>query len=61
MTRGFLMFSAVIALAALAACGVDGEPVRPTASAYVGVGSGGVHSNIGVGVSQGPVSVFLGL
>lgn len=61
MTRGVLMLSAVIALAGLAACGVDGEPIRPTAAASIGVGSGGVHSNVGVGVSKGPVSVFLGL
>ncbi len=50
------------ALGALAACGVDGEPQPPTVAASVAVGSSGsVYGNVGVGVSQGPVSIFLGL
>lgn len=30
-------------LTSLAACGADGEPVRPGINATIGVGSGGVH------------------
>lgn len=58
MTRPVMVLAALVTLSA---CGVDGEPIRPTAGAYIGAGSGGVHSNVGVGVSQGPVSVFVGL
>ncbi len=50
----------VIAVSLLASCGVDGEPKRPTVGAAVAIGSGG-SSSVGVGVSQGPFSVFLGL
>lgn len=49
-------------IATLAACGVDGEPTKPTVGASIGVSSSGnVHSNVGVGVRQGPFSVFFGL
>lgn len=48
-------------LVMLAACGVDGEPVRPTLAANVGVGAGGISTNVGLGVNKGPLSVFLGL
>lgn len=51
---------ALIGLAALAACGVDGEPVQPTLNAGVGVGDSGVHVGGAVGLYKGPVSVFLG-
>jgi len=46
---------------ALAACGVDGEPVQPTLNANVGVSSSGAHVNGGVGLHKGPVSVFFGI
>lgn len=58
MTRTIL---GLTALTILGACGVDGEPIPPTASASVSMGSGGVYSSVGVGLSQGPVSVFFGL
>ncbi|MGR3760463.1 hypothetical protein ACUXV3_10090 [Roseobacteraceae bacterium NS-SX3] len=51
---------ALIGMAALAACGADGEPVRPTLNAGVGVGGGDVHVGGAVGLHKGPVSVFLG-
>ncbi|UWQ25557.1 hypothetical protein K3553_03560 [Leisingera aquaemixtae] len=51
---------ALIGLAVLAACGVDGEPVQPTLNAGVGVGGGGVHVGGAVGLHKGPVSVYLG-
>ncbi len=46
---------------ALTACGVDGEPVRPSLNAGVGISSSGVHLGGALGVSKGPLSVSLGL
>lgn len=43
--------------AALAACGADGEPVRPTANLGIGVSSSGVSAGASVGVRQGPVAI----
>jgi len=54
------MIFALLGLAALAACGVDGEPVQPTLNAGVGVGDSGVHVGGAVGLHKGPVSVYLG-
>ncbi|WP_193748860.1 lipoprotein [Leisingera sp. ANG-Vp] len=51
---------ALFALAVLAACGVDGEPVQPTLNAGIGVGDSGVHAGGAVGLHKGPISVFLG-
>lgn len=44
----------------LAACGADGDPIQPTMDLGVGVGSSGVHTYGGLGLSSGAVSVFLG-
>ena len=46
---------------ALAGCGADGEPVRPSLNAGIGIGSGGVHVGGNVGVRKGPVSIAIGL
>lgn len=46
---------------ALTACGVDGEPVRPSLNAGLGISSSGVHLGGALGVSKGPLSVSLGL
>ena len=51
----------IAALGALSACGADGEPITPSLNAGVTIGSGGVSTNASVGVSQGPVSIRLGL
>ncbi|MEL6100670.1 MAG: hypothetical protein AAFV87_05590 [Pseudomonadota bacterium] len=51
----------IIALLFVASCGVDGEPVRPTADVAVGVGSSGVHAGARVGVESGPVRVSVGV
>lgn len=48
-------------LTSLAACGVDGEPVKPTLNAGVSIGSGGVSQNVSVGARKGPFSVNWGL
>lgn len=46
---------------ALAGCGADGEPVQPTVSANIGVGSGGAYVGGGVGLRKGPLGIYLGL
>ncbi|CUH49387.1 hypothetical protein [Ruegeria atlantica] len=45
----------------LAGCGADGEPIQPTMSANIGVGSSGTYGGVGVGLSRGGFGVFLGL
>jgi len=45
----------------LAACGADGEPIKPSYSAGVSVGSPGVKTRAGVRFGKGPVSVRIGL
>jgi len=45
----------------LAACGVEGPPVRPSMDAGVSVSRGGIYPSVGVGVRQGPVSMRVGL
>lgn len=56
-----LRILAVLSLAALAGCGVDGEPIRPTGALSVGVGPGGVTTGASVGATAGNVSVLVGL
>lgn len=51
---------ALAGFAALAACGVDGEPIRPALNANVGVSTSGVHAGGSVGVSKGPLNFLLG-
>ncbi|WP_428545375.1 hypothetical protein [Profundibacter sp.] len=52
---------AMIALAVLAACGADGEPVRPSVNAGVAVTPSGVHPSVSVGTHVGPINVSIGL
>ena len=51
------LFAATILLAG---CGVDGEPVQPSMNVGIGVGSSGTHTYGGLGLNQGPLSIFLG-
>lgn len=51
----------LLALAVLAGCGVDGAPVRPTAGATVGVGTGGVSTGVSAGATIGRVGVGVGV
>ena len=49
----------------LAGCGADGEPDQPTApqptvNATIGVGSSGAYVGGGVGLSRGPLGIYLG-
>lgn len=48
------------AAATLAACGVDGEPVRPALNAGVSVSDSGVRAGGSVGVQKGPFNLLLG-
>ena len=48
-------------MALLAACGADGEPVRPTLNTTVGIGSNGLHAHTRVGARKGNLSVQVGL
>lgn len=49
-----------VALAALAACGADGEPAQPTGGASVTLSPSGLGVGGSVGVRRGPLSVGLG-
>ena len=50
----------VLSLAALVACGVDGEPIRPSVNTTVGVGSGGVSASTGATWTTGRTSITVG-
>ncbi len=54
-------FLAVLPLLLAAACGADGEPLRPVANAGITIGTGGVSTAASVGVDAGNVSVRVGL
>ena len=45
----------------LAGCGVDGEPIRPSAGAGVRVGTDGVSASTGATVRSGPFSAAWGV
>lgn len=49
----------ILAILALAACGVDGDPIKPNVN--VGVGPNGVKTSASVGTKVGPVNVRIGL
>ena len=51
-----IRFIALIAVAALASCGVDGAPIKPSVNAGINVGSGGVNTGINLGASKGSFS-----
>jgi len=53
--------AACLALLILAACGADGDPLRPTASGSVSVGSGGVSTDATIGATNGTVTFGLSL
>ena len=48
-------------LIGLAACGANGEPVRPSVNAGVSVSNRGVHTSTSVGFNLGGVTVGLGV
>lgn len=44
----------------LAACGAGGEPLRPTASTNLSIGTNGVSAGTNLGLSNGTFSVGIG-
>ena len=56
-----IRIAAFMSLLALVACGADGEPVQPVASATVSSGVGGVRGHATVGFFKGPVTVQVNL
>lgn len=50
----------VIVTLGLMGCGANGAPLRPTTSANLSVGTGGVSAGTNVGVSNGSFSVNVG-
>ncbi|WP_299848263.1 hypothetical protein [uncultured Roseovarius sp.] len=46
---------------ALTACGADGEPIRPSLSTTVGVGSSGTHVRTHASAGRGNWNVGVGL
>ncbi|KUP93055.1 hypothetical protein [Tritonibacter horizontis] len=46
---------------ALTACGVEGDPVRPSLNAGLGISNSGVHLGGAVGLHKGPVSLRVAL
>lgn len=53
--------TALLICTLLAACGVDGEPVRPSINGGVTINQNGIYPSASVGVGKGPISVWLGL
>lgn len=53
--------AAILLCASLCACGVDGEPVRPTLNGGVTINQNGIYPSASVGVGKGPLSIWLGL
>ncbi|SDX86542.1 hypothetical protein [Citreimonas salinaria] len=51
----------ILALLALAACGADGEPIRPEASSTVTLSNKGVGMSTAVRVRQGPFTLGVAL
>jgi hypothetical protein len=50
----------IISFLALAACGADGPPIKPSMNTTVSVGSDGISTSTGVTVKSGPVTVGVG-
>lgn len=50
----------IVLTGALAGCGADGAPMRPSANVGLSVGSGGVSPSASVGATNGSVSVGVG-
>lgn len=58
MKRTFL---AICTLIAVAACGANDAPLRPTGNVGVSVGTSGVNTTAGIGATNGTFSVGLSL
>ena len=49
------------AILALAGCGVEGDPVRPSLTTTVSAGSGGVSAGVRTGVRVGAANLGVGV
>ncbi len=54
------LVAALTGLLALAGCGADGAPFRPSATAGISIGSGGISTDCAIGTTNGTVSVRVG-
>lgn len=54
------VIAALTVLGFLAACGVDGAPLRPSGTVSMGIGTGGVKVGGTDSVSKGPVTLSVG-
>ena len=50
----------MLGLIALASCGANGDPLRPTASSNLSIGTNGVSAGTNLGLSNGTFSVEIG-
>jgi len=53
--------TAIILTLTLAACGADGEPIKPTAKTNVNLSSNGIGVGTNLGLRKGPFAVNVGL
>ena len=53
--------AALAMLTLLAACGADGDPIRPSLNSTLSVTPSGVSLGTSLGVSKGPVSLAVAL
>ena len=56
--RGII--AGLLALVTLAGCGAEAPPFRPTATAGISFGTGGLTTNCALGTTNGTVSVQVG-
>ena len=51
----------LLSVTLLAGCGVDGEPIRPSMTTSIGVGSGGVSAGTTMSATSGNTSISVGV
>jgi len=53
--------AALMAVLFLASCGVDGEPIKPSGSVGIGIGSDGISTSAKIGARKGNIGVGISL
>ncbi|MGC3939130.1 hypothetical protein ACOTTU_15110 [Roseobacter sp. EG26] len=56
-----IRLATVMMVLTLAACGADGEPIAPRVNGGVTIDQNGIYPSASVGLSKGPLSLWLGL
>ena len=51
---------ALLSMLALAACGADGDPIRPEVTQTIGISNDGIGTQTGVTLRRGPVAIGVG-